>query len=209
MLDLEKVGSTLRREAGHTFIREGEESDFVPLIKKGHVKVLAGTPSRIVAIRGPNEIIGDTGVLRREPRSATVVAWDDVVEVLHVSDIEWLRFLYEHRRAMHAQLVASEERLQQATRKIVESDLAVERRLAKALIELVDRGLTSRTDDILTVRLAQKDLASLTGSSVEAVKKIVKLFKENDLIDTGRLSLRITDVSTLRAIANGKPTASR
>lgn len=204
---LERVGSTLRRQAGHTFIREGEESDFVLLIKKGHVKVSAGKPPRIVAIRGPDEVVGDMGVIRRKPRSATVLAWDEV-EVLHVSAIEWLRFLYHHPRAMHAQLVAADERVEQLTQKILESDLAVERRLAKALIELVDRGLVDRTDGTVTVRVAQKDLASLTGSSVEAVKKIVKIFKENGIVNTGRLSLHIEDVSTLREIANGKPTAS-
>lgn len=208
LLDLERVGSVLLRHAGHTFVREGEASDFVLLIRKGHVKVMTGRPARIVAIRGPHEVIGDMGVLRCKPRSATVVAWDDTVEVLHVSGIEWLRFLYRHPRAMHAQLVAADERVEQATTKVVESDLAVERRLAKALIELVDRGLTEQGAEKPTMRLAQKDMASLTGSSVEAVKKIFRVFKDHGIIDTGRLSLRINDIQLLREVANGKPTAS-
>src|SRR5262245_39645231 len=180
------MGSTLRRPEGHTFMREGEKGDFVLLIRKGHVKVVTGNPSRIVAILGPNEIIGEMGVVRHKQRSASVIAWDDV-EVLHLSDAEWLRFLYAYPRAMHAQLVAADDRVEQATRKLTESDLATERRLAKALVELVDRGLAKRIDDTLNLRLSQKDLASLTGSSIEAVKKIVKIFKENGIIDTGRL----------------------
>jgi CRP/FNR family transcriptional regulator, cyclic AMP receptor protein len=197
----------LQRQAGHTFMREGEDSDFVLLIKKGHVKVVVGRPARIIAIRGPEEIIGDMGVVRRKPRSATVIAWDDI-EVLHVSDIEWLSFLYEYPRAMHAQLLVADERLEQATSKIVDSDLAVERRLAKALVELVDSGLTTRTDDVLSLNLAQRDLASLTGASIEAIKKVVKAFKENGLIDTGRMALHIKDAGALWEVANGKPTAS-
>lgn len=203
---LEGVGTVLRRHAGHTFIREDEASDFVLLIRNGHVKVVSGRPARIVAIRGRDEIIGEMGVLRRTPRSASVIAWNDV-EALHVSDSQWLRFLYRFPRAMHAQLLVADERVEQATKKVVDSDLAVERRLAKALIELLDHGLAEPIDSTPGLRLRQRDLASLTGSSVEAVKKIIKVFKENGLVDTGRMSLNILEPTTLAEIANGKPTA--
>ncbi|MBV9011299.1 MAG: Crp/Fnr family transcriptional regulator [Pseudonocardiales bacterium] len=207
-LELERVGSTLRRQAGHTFMREGEDSDFVLLIRKGTVKVISGKPERIIALRGPGETVGEMGVLLGKPRSATVVAWDDVT-VLHVSDIEWRRFVDEHPRAKDALIVELGNRLDEASKKIGDSDLAVERRLAKALAELVERGLTTTHDDgTRSVRLAQKDLATLTGSSVEAVKKAVKVFKDNGLVDTGRLVLCIRDVAALADVADGKPLAS-
>ncbi|MGW7535834.1 Crp/Fnr family transcriptional regulator [Amycolatopsis sp. NPDC054798] len=204
---LEGVGSTLRREDGHVFMREGEASDFLLLIKKGHVKVIAGQPPRIVAFRGPRETVGELGVLDDEPRSATVIAWGDV-EVLHVPAAELKTFLDQHRGAERALHTAVRKRLAQATRKISDSDLATERRIAKALTDLIGNGICEIVDGTPTVRLSQKDLASLTGSSLEAAKKIVRVFKGIGLIDTRRFQIRVTDVDALRRIADGKPASS-
>jgi CRP-like cAMP-binding protein len=209
ILELEQVGSTLRRQAGHTFMREGEDGDFVLLIREGTVKVVTGRPERLIAFRGPGETVGETDVLMGKPRSATVVAWDDVA-VLHISDVEWRRFLDEHPRAKDALIVELGHRIEEASRRIGDADLTVERRLAKAIAELLDRGLVTRHDDgTHSVRLAQKDLAALTGSSVEAVKKAVRVFKDNGLIDTGRVVLHIRDIAALTAVADGEPPAAR
>jgi CRP/FNR family cyclic AMP-dependent transcriptional regulator len=208
LVALDRVGQILHRQAGHTFFREGEETDFALLIKKGHVRVLAGRPARIVAFRKRDEIVGEMAAIRGKPRSATVIAHDEV-EVLHLPAPDFLEFLYEHPRALHALLVDSDERLDQATRKIVGSDLAVERRLAGALVELVDEGVAEHLDGVLVARFPQADLASLTGTSLESVKKIVRLLKESKIIDTGRGSISIHDVDLLKEIAMGNRTASR
>nr|WP_063810577.1 Crp/Fnr family transcriptional regulator [Kibdelosporangium phytohabitans] len=198
----------MQREAGHVFFREGEETDAVLLIKKGHLRVLVGKPSRIVAIRRSGELVGEMGAIRGKPRSATVVAHDDVV-VLHIPAQHFLDVLYENPRTLHALLVESEERTEQATRKIVDSDLAAERRLAKALLELVEDGVADRVDGVLTARFAQADLASLTGMSLESVKKVTKLFRDNAIVDTGRGQVRILDTATLEEVAAGNRTTSR
>ena len=83
MTDLQKIGHVIRRPAGSAFMLEGEYGDFALLIRKGHVKVTAGQPPRIIAIRGPGDIVGELAVLRRQPRSASVFAFDDV-EALHL-----------------------------------------------------------------------------------------------------------------------------
>ncbi|MFI5557707.1 Crp/Fnr family transcriptional regulator [Amycolatopsis japonica] len=207
VLALELIGSTLRRGDGHVFMREGEASDFLLLIKKGHVKVTTGQPPRIVALRGPGETIGELGVIDDQPRSATVIAWGEV-EALHVPANDLRTFLDQHRRAERALHAAVRKRLGQATRKISDSDLMMERRLAKAIIELYQNGLCEIIDDIPTIRLSQKDLASMTGASIEATKKIIRVFKEGGLVDTGRFQLRLTDAGALRKIADGNPTSS-
>lgn len=205
---LESLGQVLRRPEGHTFISEGEETDFVLLIREGHVKVVVGKPARIVAVRGPGEVVGEMAPIRRKPRSASVVALDDV-EVLHISASAWLEFLYAHPRAMHAQLVATDERVDQATRKIAESELAAERRLAGALLELVDLGVARPTPEGPSVRFGQNDLAGLTGASLDSVKKIVRAFREQGIVRTGRRAMTVADLPSLRAIARGERTASR
>jgi CRP/FNR family transcriptional regulator, cyclic AMP receptor protein len=206
LLVLESVGRVINRSAGHVFVHEGEETDFALLIRKGHVKVVMGKPPRIVAIRGPGEIVGEMAAIRQKPRSGSIIALDEV-EVLYLPAGEWLRFLYKHPRALHAQLVAVYERLDQATRKIVESDLASEQRLAKALVELVDSGIGRRGEDGVVLRVSQQDLATLTGASLDSIKKIIRTLKDGQLIATGRQTLIIRDVVTLVEIADGNRTA--
>ncbi|MBN6035961.1 Crp/Fnr family transcriptional regulator [Amycolatopsis sp. 195334CR] len=204
---LETLGQTLHREAGHVFISEGEETDFALLIRKGHVKIVVGQPPRIVAIRHAGEMVGEMAAIRRMPRSASVVALDEV-EVLHLPAGAWLNFLYEHPRAMHAQLASQLERVEQATRKIAESELAIEQRLAKSLIELADSGIGTPSPTGVGLRFSQQDLANLTGASLDSVKKIVRNFKTAGLLGTGRQTLLLRDPVKLREIADGHRTAA-
>jgi CRP-like cAMP-binding protein len=144
------------------------------------------------------------GVIRHKPRSANVIAWDEV-DVMHISDVEWRKFLNKFPRAAIAQLADAEDRIDEATRKIVDSDFAVEQRLAKALVELVDRGLAESSGSTRSIRLSQDDIASLTRSSVVSVKKALKIFKESNVVSTGRLTVTIHDMDQLTNIANDKP----
>lgn len=195
------VGATIRRGEGYIFISEGEETDHVLLIRKGHVKVMAGTPQRMVAIRSAGEIVGEMAAVRRKPRSASIVALDDV-EVLLLRADQWLHFLFENPRAMLAQLYAADERLEQATKKIVESDLAVEQRLAKVLVELAEI-LGAPGNEAVVLRFSQQDLATLSGASLDSVKKIIRIFKSMDIVRTGRQVTTIIDLPALHDVASG------
>ena len=179
-------------------------SDFALLIRKGHVKVMAGRPPRIVAIRGPGDMVGEMAAIRRKPRSASVFAFDDV-EALYLPAAGWLRFLYDHPRAMHAQWAAQAERTDQATRKIVESELAVGQQLAKALIELADSGIGEHASEgAVELRLSQQDLAAMIGAKkLDSVKKVIRLLKAAGTIATGRQQITVLDLAVLRDIANG------
>jgi CRP/FNR family transcriptional regulator, cyclic AMP receptor protein len=204
---LESIGQTLHRPAGHIFISEGEETDFALLIQKGHVKVVVGKPPRTIAIRGNGEMVGEMAAVRRKPRSASVIALN-AIQVLRLPADEWLKFLYDHPRAMHAQLFAVEERLEQATRKIADSDLAVEQRLAKALIELVESDVGEPNEGGVVLRFGQQDLATLIGSSVDSVKKSVRVLRNSRVIGTGRQTTIVLDLALLRKIADGKLTVA-
>jgi len=201
---LEEIGHAIRRSAGNAFMLEGEYGDFALLIKKGHVKVVAGSPPRIVAIRGPGDMVGEMAAIRRKPRSASVFALDEV-EALYLPAARWLRFLYDHPRAMHAQWAAEAERTEQATRKIVESELAVGQQLAKALTELTDAGIGERTSNgTVELRLSQQDLAAMIGAKkLDSVKKVIRLLKAAGTIATGRQQITILDLAALRDIADG------
>lgn len=207
ILSLEAAGHVIRYPSGSILLGEGEETDFVLLLRKGHVKVEVGTPARIVAIRGPSELVGEMAAHRRKPRSASVFAIDHV-EALYLSAKTWMRFLYDHPRAMHAQLVAAEQRLEEATRKRVESYLGVEQRLAKALVELESKGLGNRTNQGISLQFSQRDLADLVGASRESIVQVIRALKNRDIVKTGRQATILQDLDALRSIARGDITAS-
>ncbi|MGZ3318515.1 MAG: Crp/Fnr family transcriptional regulator [Isosphaeraceae bacterium] len=199
----------IRRRRGQPFFNEGEQTDFALFIQEGRVKVMAGKPPRTIAIRYPGEIVGEMAAIRKAPRSASVVAFDDVVAALFLPATRWEQFLREHPDAMLALLIASEERTEQATRKIVESDLAVEQRVAKALIELTEDKIGNPPEEGTVLRLSQLDLASLIGTSkLDSVKKVIRTFKDAGLISTGRQVTTLLNPAAIRDIANGDITAS-
>jgi CRP-like cAMP-binding protein len=209
LCELEGIGPTIHRFAGHPFFLEGEPGDFALLIKKGYAKVMRGAPSRIVDVRGPGAIVGEMAVLRGKRRTASLVAFSDV-EALYLPRVRWLRFLYGHPRTMHALLVMTDDMADRAVRKTVESELAVERQLAKRIIELVDMGLGEHNSDgSVVLRVSQHDLASLIGAKkLDSVKKVIKQIKVSGIVDTGRQLIRIVQPDRLRQIADGGYTVS-
>jgi CRP/FNR family transcriptional regulator, cyclic AMP receptor protein len=193
----------ITRGPGHTFFLEGEPGDFALLLQKGHVKVLSGRPARIIAVRDPGEIVGEMAVSRGKPRSASIVAWDEVV-ALPLPAETWVDFLYDHPRAMHAQWAAEADRTAQATSKIVESELAVGQQLAKEIVRLMDKGLAKTDGGAVTLELSQYDLASLIGTKkLDSVKKVIRQLKAEGIVSTSRQAIMLLDLAALRSIATG------
>lgn len=206
-MELEELGKPISYPTGSVLFGEGEETDFALLIRKGLVRIQTGTPPRIVAIRGESEMVGEMAAANRKPRSASVYAMNPV-EALYISAANWLRFLYDHPRAMHAQLVAAEERLNEATRKSVESFLGVEQRLAKVLVEFESKGAGAVQDGRFALQLSQRELADVVGASRETVVQVVRALKARGIVTTGRQTTIIENLEALRGIASGDQTAS-
>jgi CRP/FNR family transcriptional regulator, cyclic AMP receptor protein len=209
LVELEEVGHTIHRASGHPFFLEGERGNFTLLIKKGHVKVMRGKPPRIIDIRGPGDIVGEMAVIRRQPRMASVIAFNDV-EALYLPGAEWLRFLYDHPRSMHALLAMTDDMADRATMKNVESELAIEQQLAKRVVELTDLGLGERDgSEAIILRMSQQDLAELIGAKkLDSVKKVVRQLKAAAIIDTGRQVIKLLRLDALHDIADGNLTVS-
>lgn len=207
--ELEGIGHAIHRSAGHPFFLEGEEGDFALLIKKGHVKAVRGRPPRIIDVRGPGAIVGEMAVIRRKPRMASIIAFDDV-EALYLPGARWLQFLYGHPRAMHALLAMTDDMADRATKKNIESDLAIEQQLAKRVIELTDFGLGEHDDDgAVILRLSQQDLAALIGAKkLDSVKKVIRQLKAAAIVDTGRQVIKLLELDALHDIADGNLTVS-
>lgn len=204
---LESVGHVIHRPAGSLLFGEGEETDFVLVLRKGTVRIVKGGSARVISMRGAGQVVGEQAAIRKKARAASVFA-EDAVEALYLSANAWRQFLLEHPRAALAQLAVSYDRQDESDRKLAESSLAVEQKLAKALVELESKGLGVRAEDGIVLRFSQLDLASLVGASRDAVVPVIRALKANDIVRTGRQRIIIRKLDALREIARGDRTAS-
>ncbi|MWA05598.1 cyclic nucleotide-binding domain-containing protein [Actinomadura sp. LD22] len=86
---------------GEVLWREGDTADHLLVIRSGAVRISADRDGgeRIVAFRGPGDIIGERAALLLRRRSATVVAVD-TVRALRMSTQEFAAYLTAHTRVV-------------------------------------------------------------------------------------------------------------
>jgi len=74
--------ATVRTYApGATLVREGEQSVFLYFIASGHALVSTASEGGLRTL-GPGDFFGELGMIERHPRTATVVAEDEVTVVI-------------------------------------------------------------------------------------------------------------------------------
>jgi transcriptional regulator with XRE-family HTH domain len=86
---------------GAVLMREGERADHVVIILNGQVKICVDDDGaeRIVAVRGPGDLVGERGVLQISVRSATVIALEQV-QTLVVQTADFASFISAHPRVL-------------------------------------------------------------------------------------------------------------
>ena len=79
---------TCEYREGESIVTEGEPGDRAYIIERGHCDVFKNVADKRVFIRrlGPGDVFGETAVLTREPRTASVVAATDVTLKLITGD---------------------------------------------------------------------------------------------------------------------------
>src|SRR5712692_4274475 len=89
LAELARHGRRRMFSSGKPLMKQGEQSDSLHVLVKGHVKVerenRAGDGSLVLlAELGPGDIVGEMGVLLNQPRNATVTALE-AVETLQLN----------------------------------------------------------------------------------------------------------------------------
>jgi CRP/FNR family transcriptional regulator, cyclic AMP receptor protein len=119
---LEDLGEPARFSAGEEIFSEGESSDRVLLVQEGRVRVAARAPSGKqvqLAERGPGELLGDLSGIDGRPRSASVVALEDVAGLV-VPLRAFRGFLMDHPRVAISLLELVSRRLRESDARRVE-----------------------------------------------------------------------------------------
>lgn len=102
--DLERIAAVVserRYEPGEVVFAEGDLGDEMLIIVDGHVEVLRVTDDahRTLGILGPGSPVGEMALLRRQPRSANVVAGADGMSALAI-DATTLAAILQERPAI-------------------------------------------------------------------------------------------------------------
>ena len=187
---------------GTAIFHERQVSDRVMFLHRGRVKIASISEDgreRVLAFRGPGEVLGELSAIDGRPRSATVTAVDPV-EALVLPAADFRAFLENTPRITLYLLRALIGRLREADRKRVEfgaSDTIG--RVAARLLELAGRyGQPAPEGVRIDLPITQEELASWVGSSREGVNKALNTLKGLHWIDIERRSITVLDVEALQ-----------
>lgn len=210
-LSLDHAGALRRFPAGDSIIHDGDRSDYVVVIRTGYVKVVASASAdgdaRILAFRGPGELVGELAGLGRTPRHGSVLAVDPV-EALMVSGPRFARLLNERQGISSALARSVSARLAEADRyRHVAGTAGVTGALAEQLLDLAERFGTPADDGglVLGMPLTHQDLADCVGVSYRTVARAFAIWRKDGLVTTRRRRIVVQDPVGLRAWTRAAP----
>src|SRR6185436_712015 len=99
--ELRKRGIPRRYPRGTALFHERQPGDRVMIVLSGTVKLISVSEEGkevLLALRGPDDLLGELGALDGRPRSASAIALDEV-EALVLPAVDFKAFLENHPRA--------------------------------------------------------------------------------------------------------------
>jgi len=192
--------------AGEVIFSEGQPAASFSVVLSGSVKLvqLSSDGDAIVfRVLGPGDAVGAVSLLGADSYPVSAIA------VTAATILEWpaagMRHFLEQDARLSLNVLRSVSDRLQALR-LQYRQLAtekVERRIARALLKLMQRAGTRVEDGVLLdLPLSREDLAQLTGTTVYTVSRIVSRWESNGLLRSGRQQLVIRDPDMLLSIAD-------
>ena len=202
---LDALAQLVRRRAyqrGETIFHKGDPGNAVYLVTRGQVKIVLPAETGEEAVLGllePGDLFGELALFDGLPRSATMVALENVETLLLHRD-DFLRFVAQHPEVGLGLLAVLSRRLR-ATDELLEDAvfLDVPGRLAKRLLELAERHGQQTDQGIqIGVKLTQQDLAGMIGATRESVNKHLSWLRDRGVIQLDRQRITVLRPEELR-----------
>lgn len=205
--DKERLAASLKRrllKKGEALFRKGDEGSSLYIVKSGSVKIVL--PSEMgdevaPAILSQGDFFGEMALLDGMPRSADVVALESS-ELLALNQRDFLAFLKDNEEAIQAIFSYLSMRLRRTDELLEDAYfLNISKRLARRLVELCEKHGHRKEEGgpiKIDLRLTQKDLASIVGTTRESINKELKTLREKGLVNTEEDSLHILDLDGLK-----------
>ncbi|MER7827599.1 CRP-like cAMP-binding protein [Streptomyces sp. CG 926] len=206
---LRGLGLPIRYRPGDVILREHEPSTHAVLLQEGIAKVVVSAETGhevILGLREGPDIVGEMAALDGRPRSASVIAKNEVTATIVTAD-QLNAFLDTHPEVLRTLVRILTARLRQSDQ--ARLDMAsqnVLQRIATQLVNLAEQLDTSpESPDPASspLPITQGELAAMVGSSREAVAKALTLLRDQGVVTTGRGHIAVIDLPTLHALAAG------
>jgi CRP-like cAMP-binding protein len=207
-----KEARALRHAKNSHVFEQGQEAHFLFLLLHGHVRAEKTTPDgKQVVMRyvSAGEVFGVAQAIGLKHYPATAVAAVDSVSLAWPS-AAWPRLVAQHPELATNTLKTVGERLQQAHSRIIEMTTdEVERRVARALVRLVDQAGRKVDGGIeIDFPISRADVAKMTGTTLHTVSRILSAWEQQGLVQSGRQRITLLNPGRLSEISE-QPAADR
>jgi CRP-like cAMP-binding protein len=174
---------------GEIINREGEVANTFNIILRGTVKALKCSLSGkefTIAVRHANEILGLSAAIKGWPHFASVIAFEET-DIVAIGRKEFLNLMCRNFTLTSRIIDLEAERIENLYDKII--DLVADNtevRLRKVL-----QALYLEYGNILC--FTHKDLADMTGTTLETATKILRSLEESKVLNLSRCRITIVD----------------
>lgn len=186
---------------------EGEPCESFYLLLSGRVKLcrrLAEGRTAVLSLVGPGDLFGAAAALSRRPCETAAVTLGPIA-CLEVEQRELLA-LFERRPALIGELLPVLTRqFVECTNCLVEvTCLRVEVRFAHLLLKLADSvGEAAPNGTFIPVHLSRRELAEMTGTTVETAIRVMSRWSKEGVVETRRKGFILRDRAALEEVARG------
>lgn len=199
------VAKSRRHSKDEVVFHEDESGDVFCLIREGRVKVTMVSPEGkeiILSMLGPGDFFGEMSLLDDEPRSATVMATENL-ELLIIWRSDFVQLLQDNFSITRKVLAELSHRLRTASGRIESlATMDVYGRLARFLLDLaVNGGKELEGGYVAVTRPTHQAIANTIGTSRETVSRLIHdLMRQDLLISEGKtIYLRRSAIEQFRA----------
>jgi CRP/FNR family cyclic AMP-dependent transcriptional regulator len=206
------LGNTYRRVVSRNsrLFNEGERSDDAYLIVSGLIKMVktaADGSETILAIRGAGDIVGELGAMDARPRLVTAIAATESL-VARIRSDQLLEVMHTHPDVAFTMLANLTDQLRSAALQILalrsgDATALVARRLFLLASDPTFESLRSKDGGTIVIDMpvSQQELAAWAGVSHRSAVAVLQLLRDDGIITTSRLQLRVIDLDALQSCA--------
>ncbi|MGH4028604.1 Crp/Fnr family transcriptional regulator [Actinomycetota bacterium Odt1-20B] len=199
-------GVLARYPADRILMREADETDFVLILLDGVVKATGRTEDgrdALLAVRMGGDLVGEFAAMDARPRSATVTTCGPVM-ARRLTRADFLDRVRRDPRASDAVNRSIVAKLRTANAHRVNfTGCDVATRLARVLHHLaMTYGERAGAGAVIRWPITQPELATLCGAAEPSVHKALRRLRALGAVSTGYRSVRVDDLSLLRAAAH-------
>lgn len=183
---------------------EGDPGENLYLVATGKMKLMRNTLSGrnvLLDILQAGEYFGHLSISSQESYRETAVAQTDCC-ILQISAQNFEKVLNRYPDVTLKVLQAVGQRLGESQEIIKQlSVYTVEQRIAATLLRVARKlGEQQQTGMLIQIPFSRQDLASMTGTTIETVSRVMSRFAAEGLISTGRKWVAVNDLQGLAQI---------